>query len=430
MEDPQPPAVDRVEVTWASATGALSPTRGMNPFSSTRQGKKTLRDEMDEEEDAGSISNLGLFGGGGGNPRDKGKGPEIMDSENTQRKPEGSRGEGDPENKSERTERPDRPDTPNPEEEGRPEGPGGPGDPDDPDGPGGGPGGPNGPPRRPKRPWTQYSESDDNSRRIDIPKPKKPDSFTGEREKWPTFLIQVLLYMEHYQEYFRDNKRKSIQVLNWFEGPIVRPWADQLIVAGLERERTTLDDFEGLLRTAGELWGPINMKETAQQRIEELSQKKTVSEYHAQFIAHASHTEYNEVALEKKFYDGLKPAIKDMFVHDKRDGNMRNTLKKALDFEARILARMEERKREGTSGKSWGGNPQGRGTQTAKAGRLTEDERKKRMKEGRCFNCNQIGHLANKCPRKGQAKKGEVKEEPKKDDEGEEEEEEKDFMNA
>ena len=42
--------------------------------------------------------------------------------------------------------------------------------------------------------------------------------------------------------------------------------------------------------------------------------------------------------------------------------------------------------------------------------RLSMEERTKLMKEGRCFNCKDVGHRANECPEKGSKKK----EEPRK----------------
>jgi hypothetical protein len=244
------------------------------------------------------------------------------------------------------------------------------------------------------------------------PKPKTPASFTGDREKWITFMIDASIYFSHYPEFFKGDRTKAVYFLGWFEGKTVRPWADEILATvGQIYPSAFLDDFGALVERASILWGPLNQKQNAQSELDKIHQETTVSAYHAKFAPLATRSKYNEETLTRIFYN------------IKRPDTVETLLEAALEFESRILERVEERKALEQKPR-----PEGRFTsqkETAKAGRLTEEERKKHMKEGRCFICHMIGHLANKCPQKeAKAKKGTA------EDDEERLEEKKDFPPA
>jgi hypothetical protein len=285
-----------------------------------------------------------------------------------------------------------------------------------PEEPGGGGGGGPPPPPPPPPPQSNPLRKPDDS--MKTPKPQVPTPFGGDREKWVTFVFQSLFYYNHYREFFRDPENKCIYFLSWFEGETVRPWADQILsTIGQRNQSPLMRDFDLLLSTAAGLWGPVNQRERAQNKLDNINQRTSVSAYHAEFIAHATRSEYNEETLARIFYKGLKESIKNLMVNIDRPRTTDGLLGVALQYEARILERMEERKLLDQKPKT--GKEEVNKRVTAKAGRLSEEERKKRMKEGRCFLCNQIGHLSNVCPKKtAQAKRTAVE----GNDEGPEEE--------
>ena len=133
-----------------------------------------------------------------------------------------------------------------------------------------------------------------------------------------------------------------------------------------------------------------------------------MAEYHADFIQHAFVSGYNEKALAEAFYFGLRGSIKDMMIHEERPDTLSEMLEMALKFEGRILARMGERKGEGTI------NPS---RASAKAAKLSLQQRTEYMKAGKCFECAQQGHRARNCPKKDRKESAQVKkankEEPK-----------------
>jgi hypothetical protein len=236
------------------------------------------------------------------------------------------------------------------------------------------------------------------------------------------------MYFAHYPEYFdliTNPMNRSIYLLGWFEGETVRSWADAILsTIGTTRESPLLTDWPRLLQTAAILWGPINEELEARNRLRDLKQEQTVSAYHAKFLRYAITSRYNEAALVDSFYRGLKESIKNMMVNIQRPTTIEEMLTSALDFESRILERAKERTyTETIRPRSTGG------TTSIKATRLPPEERAKRMKEGRCFGCNQTGHRVRECPKKTQIKAAKEKETSKETIETKEEteKEEKDF---
>ena len=253
---------------------------------------------------------------------------------------------------------------------------------------------------------------------IKRPKPATPTPFTGDRDKWVTLVIQASVYFAHYQEFFEGEGAKSLYLLGWFEGKTVRPWADEILsTMGGPEQSPLLTNFQLLLETAAALWGPLNQKQNAQNELDKIHQETTVSAYHAKFAPLASRSKYDREILVRTFYKGLKEPIKNLMMNIKRPETVERLLEAALEFESRILERIEERKTLEQKPRQGGFTPRG---ETAKATRLSEEEHRKCMKEGRCFTCKMIGHLASKCPQKdAKAKKGTAEDDEKESKEGE-----------
>jgi hypothetical protein len=240
------------------------------------------------------------------------------------------------------------------------------------------------------------------------PKPINPTPFEGDRTKWVTFVIQALVFFSHYPEYFKEEGAKCTYFLGWMQGDIVGPWAESILVTmGDKKEHEYLTDFDKLITGAATLWGPVNQEENAQKEIDRIKQESSISKYHAKFMAHAAKSGYNEKALVRAFYKGLKESIKNLMINMEKPETLTGMLEASLNLETRILERIEERKfYEQSSGKN---SKETNQKETSKTGRLTEEERKKLMAEGRCFICKQIGHLSKACPKKAvQTKRGTV----------------------
>jgi hypothetical protein len=234
------------------------------------------------------------------------------------------------------------------------------------------------------------------------PKPKEPTVFDGKRGNWKKFIIQLLLYFNHYEDYYINDpagdRRRCAYLLQLMEGETVANWAYGLLsTMGQPHESPFLRDWPQLIIEATRLWGPINEVQTAREKLERLRQTKSVSEYYSEFLQWAVLTAYNEEALAAIFYKGLKEAIKDMMTHVDRPDTVAELRELAMAYENRILTRMRER---GSTNK-FGSNQSNREkTLETRIAAMTAEERSKLMKEGRCFRCKKPGHMANSCPDK------------------------------
>ena len=230
-------------------------------------------------------------------------------------------------------------------------------------------------------------------------------------------MVQSLLYFRQYPEYFLHDENKCYYFLNWFDGAIARPWADRIILTATDRwPSPLLSEWDTLLQTAAGIWGPINEKQRAQEALDTLHQETSVTDYFAKFMVEATMAEYDETTSVHLFYKGLKESIKDRMVGIPRPTTIQEMLAAALDYEARIIARANERKAMQARQPKMAQKKE-----EVKAGRLTPEERKKRMQEGRCFNCNLQGHMSRECPKNksiGKAKKT-IQEEESKETEDE-----------
>lgn len=206
------------------------------------------------------------------------------------------------------------------------------------------------------------------------------------------FLLQSMMYFEAYDEFFNQDKTRALWFLQWFEGEAPKMWATGILLSvGTVKEHLGIRNWRYLLEEATAMWGPTDLAQDAARKLRSLRQTRSVAEYHAEFIQHALLSGYNDQALAEAFYFGLRASIKDMMVHEDRPGTLPKMLKVALRLETRILARMGERRAEGAPGPS---------RASAKATRLSPQQRTEYMKAGKCFECAQPGHRARNCPKK------------------------------
>ena len=116
-------------------------------------------------------------------------------------------------------------------------------------------------------------------------------------------MVQLRVYFQSYSKYFDMDQNKAMYLLQMCEGENIQPWAYG-ILESLEEQypNSLLDDFGSLVKEAQRLWGPLDSKADAQQRLERLRQTMTVADYYASFMKEAPLTGYNDMALVNQFY--------------------------------------------------------------------------------------------------------------------------------
>ncbi|KAK1215917.1 hypothetical protein PQX77_021458 [Marasmius sp. AFHP31] len=209
---------------------------------------------------------------------------------------------------------------------------------------------------------------------------RKPDVFTGKREEVDDFLMDF-----GSKEKEDDYANKAFADWRW------KTWGDL-------RHRLR-EDFK-----------PHDREGTAERKLDSLRQTGDlvdIDEFNKTFNELAGDSEHNDAGLRLFYKQGINPALKatiDKFevVPTTLEGWQKAAVRKYNDW---VRSKAEE--------KAWGrrkltttttttiraantsNTQQAKNTTSTSVGRLTPEEHATYMKEGRCFDCGQKGHMRN-----------------------------------
>lgn len=273
---------------------------------------------------------------------------------------------------------------------------------------------------------TQGGRPNQENRHGNLPKPRKPDVFTGDKngphaDIW-CFQLQTYFQVAHVRE--EDRVTFAVTLLR---EPALMWWMDHVKKTTLEvdghvtptRERiTTFEDFSNTLK---DKFMPITRKENARDRLAKIKQTTSVLAYITAFQRITMQIPNLDPEEEKdRFFRGLKhhiqreitlkepPTLEDM---------QRMAVKlDQLDFKFKFKGSNNDIPSKTTQGPSpmeldamrvaekppkptWTANKENE-SKKFPSGKLTPDLKAKLLKEGGCFYCREKGHLALKCPKK------------------------------
>jgi hypothetical protein len=340
---------------------------------------------------------------------------------------------------------------PNSEHAGEPEGPG------DPDGPGDGPGdnGGNddpdgGNPIRDTRFLDALFELSDSLRTLRQPsapkadkiKVREPDTFDGTTpRKLRDFLISCNLHFRNRAETFSSDEKKIIFILSYLKGSALS-WFEP----GLNDPTNSAHwiwDYEAFLAELESNFGPHDPIGDAEKALSDLAMKKTarITKYNVDFWELASRVEWNEAALRERYFRGLPLRLRIEVLRGGKPDKLADLRLKAQDADNIYWMQEEETRVETKNTSSTGnsGKKDSKGTQSSsnqskttsqynsnststsknttkdkpknsiaeklgKDGKLTGEERERRMKEGLCLYCGEKGHMSKDCNKSKTAK--------------------------
>ncbi|KAK1215798.1 hypothetical protein PQX77_021581 [Marasmius sp. AFHP31] len=235
---------------------------------------------------------------------------------------------------------------------------------------------------------------------------RKPDVFTGEREKYlrlneaiyPSTSNKIDLLLSFIKHVWARHRSKEIEddyANKNFDEWRWKTWGDL--------RRWLREDFE-----------PHDQEGTAEQKLDSLQQTGDlvdINEFNKAFNELAGDSEHNDAGLKLFYKQGINPALKatiDRFevIPTTLEGWQKAAVKKYNDW---VRSKAEE--------KAWGrqkltttnsttttttiraantlNSQQTRNTTSTPGGRLTPEEDATYMREGRCFDCGQKGHMRN-----------------------------------
>lgn len=153
---------------------------------------------------------------------------------------------------------------------------------------------------------------------------------------------------------------------------------------------------------------PADAMTTAIARMASLRQTGPVTEYNSEFRKLVAAANISQVPLVKHYYcDGLKGPLKQKVMSvdpgTLNDFDKLYACAERFDEEWRASVSLHSGSRSSNDNRPRSRRVRAADTQpaqnTAVVGKLTDAERSKLMKEGKCFRCRQSGHMANACPK-------------------------------
>lgn len=248
----------------------------------------------------------------------------------------------------------------------------------------------------------------------EIIRPKQPGPFDGTHGTLQSFLIQLKAYHKFFPTQFPNDQDRVLHAggcltgtaLAWFR-PIMQ---DYLNNGESRRDRETNDifgTFGGFEEAITKVFGTVDEEREAEQKLRELRQRTSTSEYAARFRQVVSNLDWDDDPLMARFYDGLKEEVKDELYKENRPRTLSDYIAMAVRIDDRQYGRRQE-KRQGRGGwnPSYQGNnkrsnykkkrePQIAWAHTTNPGLMDLDAAQKG--KGKCYNCQKPGHFSRDC---------------------------------
>jgi len=265
-------------------------------------------------------------------------------------------------------------------------------------------------------------------------KVRKPDPFSGSRSKLSQFLSQLNTYFRFHSKQFTTDLEKVLfastyltqAAFDWFE-PVQREYEEA------EREGRPVDlpiltSYNVFIKKLEDTFGVLDKEQQAERNISALKQTTSASAYATEFQQHASHLKWNDAALCKAFYEGLKDRVQDELARDERPKELTEMISKSVRIDNRLFEREREKKATNRGSKhtnySKYNKPKPRdpygpmpmdlsATQPSQihiknlsysqqpsrtiGQPLSKEEKDRRVREGKCKYCNKPGHTVFEC---------------------------------
>lgn len=248
-----------------------------------------------------------------------------------------------------------------------------------------------------------------------------PEKFSGESGECRPFIVDCEMHFEQLPSAFPTERSKVAFMISHLTGR-ARAWATAEWSRGSSISGS-LDEFKLALRRA---FDPLS---SDREKARELSSVKqgvdSVNDYAIRFRTLAADSGWNGTALYDIFLKGLSDQIQDLLVPLDLPPDLNSLITLAIRTDNRLQERQRSRNLMASpAGRYHATTSSGRsssclpspvprrrglseeGEEPMQLGRakLSTEERRRRLQEGRCFYCGQQGHLLAACSVKGQAR--------------------------
>jgi len=240
-----------------------------------------------------------------------------------------------------------------------------------------------------------------------------PIEYDGNQETATGWLMSIKAYLLINNDVYNNDEKRVAFGLSHMKKAVAQSWATDYYEQALAQNPPSFGTWENFEKEFKKSFMPVDTAGTAIAKLRTLTQKGTVEEYITEFRTHAHQsTIKDQHALIEFFTTGLKtPLVNRIYGMDTVPDTVEGWYEKASHFEnqwqkARAIAsrsnRTDRPKKKNYSRPSV--RERDPDAMDVDAIRLSREDRDKYIKEGRCFNCGNKGHLSRECKGKQPAK--------------------------
>lgn len=262
-----------------------------------------------------------------------------------------------------------------------------------------------------------HREPDVESRESKVADPEKFSGKKGnEVYRW---FAQLRLVFRGKPRTYSSDADKVAYALSYMTGP-AQNWAMPLLQAlDEEREHELLTDYTVFRDAVIAVYGDLDRRGNAEDKIGRLRQTGSVSAYISTFNELAAQLDWNESSLIARFRGGLKDEVLDsVATAESQPRRLQDWMAMASRIDERLWGRRQNRRSQPDSFVSRApafvprdpvGKPSNHGSsgpvpmelgavRVSTALAKTSAERLDYQRQGRCWGCGEIGHVRSKCP--------------------------------
>ena len=251
---------------------------------------------------------------------------------------------------------------------------------------------------------------------------QKPQSFSGDSGDCRSFLVQCGMHFEFQAASFPTDRSKVAYILSHLTGR-AEAWA----TAEWSRQAAICDSVDLFTDALVKIFQHTAPGREAARGLVSIRQgQRRAADYAVEFRTLAAESGWNQAALFDAFLHGLSEPLKDQFAPLELPADLESVIALAIRVDQRLWERERSRGSSSASVQRQQpaadrvffrrpASPPSRPTAATAppsvpaepmqvgSTRLSPEERWRRIREGRCIYCAQLGHVIAKCPVKGQA---------------------------
>jgi hypothetical protein len=204
-----------------------------------------------------------------------------------------------------------------------------------------------------------------------------PERFNGDRHKFLVFKNQCRsLFALRPQDYPTDTVK--IESMGTFLSGAAAEWFYTV--------RQDWDDYESFVLHLGKLFGPVDPVGAANKRIRSCTQSSDVASYIQEFVTISASLNWDNNALMSQYEFGLSQNIKIMLLNHPRPTSLLSLMELSSELDLRY---------QSVHGPY---RPKSINAVQSGRGKLTPEERNRRIIEQLCFYCASPDHRVDECP--------------------------------